>query len=76
MLIHIIGQWNDSHESFVRKASVDPRADPHHKSHQQWIWDCDSKEDESIFYYFESWDHILGNHGDFTVTDFKILVDA
>lgn len=76
MKIEIYGQWNDTHEHFERICSVDARANPHHKQHQEWIRSCDKSSDDDIFYYFEPDQPIIGNHGDFTVHNFQILEEA
>lgn len=65
----IFGYWKDTKETFERLCKVDSRMNPHHKDHQAFIA---SMEDDSIFYYFEPDEPIMGNHTDFYVYKYTI----
>ena len=57
MLIYISGYWNDDRSPLDRLAQIG--------------LDVDEGLDDSIFYYFEPDEPIVGNHSDFTVTHYE-----
>lgn len=61
--IYITAYWNDTKQGFGAKCVVsDQLSDPDYEP---------PEDDDDIFYYFNTVENIIGNHGDFTVTDFE-----
>ena len=61
--IYITAFWNNTHQEFGAKCVVSDR-----------LSDIDyepPEDDDDIFYYFNTVENIIGNHGEFTVTDFE-----
>ena len=57
MLIYATGFWNDDHAPINTLCQIG--------------LDVDEGLDDSIFYYFEEGEAVLGNHGDFTITQYE-----
>lgn len=61
--ITVVGYWKDSNETFEKNAVI--------------CFDHMTElEDEKVFYYFESKDSIVGDHGDFIITSFSLSEES